>query len=324
VTNGAPDEFEWIASLRPLTKGDPAALALLDDAAVLPSRPGFDLVISKDALVEGVHVLPGEAPDIIARRLLRTSLSDLAAKAAEPYGYFLMIAWPADRDRAYRDRFAAGLAHDGEAFGVILLGGDTVSTVGPLVVSATVLGWTPSGRTVLRSGARAGDRLLVCGPIGDGWLGLEAALGRLDDPLGALVDHYQLPLPLFRLREALMRYAHAAADVSDGLLADAGHIAEASGLGLTVQLDRLPLSASGRQWCAGQPDRIAALAALASAGDDYAIVCAVDAAEEDAFLAAVAALGIPAAAAGRFDTSPGLRIAVGDQAVGAHRLGWRH
>jgi thiamine-monophosphate kinase len=92
-----PDEFAWIDSLRPLARGDPRALGLMDDAAVLPARPGFDLVVSVDAMIEGVHFLADEKPQTVARRLLRTSLSDLAAKAASPFAYFLTTAWPANR-----------------------------------------------------------------------------------------------------------------------------------------------------------------------------------------------------------------------------------
>jgi hypothetical protein len=114
--SGPPDEFEWIERLRPLTRGDARALDLRDDAAALPARPGFDLIISKDTLVEGVHLLPGEDAEIMARRLLRTSLSDLAAKAAEPFGYFLSTAWPPTRGWPDREAFIRGLALDGEAF----------------------------------------------------------------------------------------------------------------------------------------------------------------------------------------------------------------
>src|SRR5260370_31577378 len=126
------DEFAWIASLRALTGGDERALDLADDAAVIPARPGFDLVISKDAMVEGVHFPINEAADVVARRLLRTSLSDLAAKAATPFGYFLMTAWPAGRTEAYRAAFRAGLEHDGLACGVALLRGGTGATPRPL------------------------------------------------------------------------------------------------------------------------------------------------------------------------------------------------
>ena len=141
-----PDEFAQIARLyRPLTRGAPEALGLLDDAAVIPQRPGFDLVITKDALVEGVHFPVGEARDLVARKLLRTNLSDLAAMGAAPYGYFLAVAWPAGTDFAAREQFAEGLRQDGEAFNLSLLGGDTVSIPGPMVASLTLLGWSRRG-----------------------------------------------------------------------------------------------------------------------------------------------------------------------------------
>ena len=127
-------------------------LGLADDVAVLPGRPGFDLVISKDAMVEGVHFSTDEAADVVARRLLRTSLSDLAAKAATPFGYFLMTAWPADRTEAYRAAFRTGLERDGRAFGVALLGGDTILTA-----------WTAHPRArPFWAGWRRGAR--CCGP----------------------------------------------------------------------------------------------------------------------------------------------------------------
>jgi thiamine-monophosphate kinase len=318
------DEFAWIASLRSLTRGDERALNLNDDAAVLPARSGYDLIISKDALVEGVHFLTGEAPDVIARRLLRTSLSDLAAKAAEPFGYFLLTAWPPGRDEAWRAKFVDGLGEDGRAFGVALLGGDTVSTPGPLVVSATVLGWAPHGEVVLRSGARGGDALMACGDIGDGWLGLLAAQGRVADKGGVLAARYRLPTPLLGLREALREYARAATDVSDGLIADASHVAEASGLGFSLDLDRMPVSAAARAWCDGEGNPAAARLALAAGGDDYAIVAAVDPADEAAFAAAVAMQGIAVARVGVFEARPGARITAAGRVVEPTHAGWRH
>jgi len=322
--SGPVDEFDWIASLRDLTHGDPRALNLSDDAAVLPGRPGFDLVISKDALVEGVHFLEGEAPDIVARRLLRTSLSDLAAKAAQPFGYFLMTAIPSGRDGAWRDAFRAGLAADGREFDVALLGGDTVSTAGPLALSATVLGWVEAGRAVLRSGAQAGDSLIVCGEIGDGWLGLKAAKGEIADPDGMLAARYRLPAPLFSLRAPLLARARACADVSDGLIADAAHIAEASGLGLTVALFDFPLSAQAEGWCEVQEDAALARLSLATGGDDYALACAVDPADEAAFVAEIGAQGVAARRAGRFETVSGVRVTAHGQALRVDRSGWRH
>jgi len=270
-----PDEFGQIARLfRPLTRGAPEALDLLDDAAVVPARPGFDLVITKDALVEGVHFLASDPPALVARKLLRVNLSDLAAKGAEPYAYLLATAWPPGFAWAERQAFAEGLRADGETFGLTLLGGDTVSTPGPLTVSATLLGWVPAGRMVRRGGAKIGDLVQVSGVIGDGGLGLVAARGQLEDPGGVLARRYRIPEPRLDLLQVLRDRAHAAADVSDGLIADAGHLAEASGIGLELDLDRMPVSPAGRSWVEAQPDRAAALLRLASSGDDYEIVCA--------------------------------------------------
>ena len=173
------DEFSEIARLfRPLTGGAPGAFDLLDDAAVVSQRPGFDLVITKDAIVEGVHFPIDERPELIARKLVRVNLSDLAAKAADPFGCFLAVAWPKDFGTAQREAFAAGLGEDLRAFGLALLGGDTVSTSGPFTASLTALGWVPEGRMVRRAGAQVGDLVAVSGTVGDGVLGLAAVRGR--------------------------------------------------------------------------------------------------------------------------------------------------
>jgi thiamine-monophosphate kinase len=318
------DEFDWIASLRGLTRGDPSALDLRDDAAVIPGRPGFDLVISEDAMVEGVHFPADESPEIIAQRLLRTSLSDLAAKGATPFGYFMMTAWPPDRDEAWRARFRSGLHTDGQSFGVALLGGDTVSTVGPLTLNATVLGWVEAGGAILRSGARAGDDLIVCGPIGDGWLGLRSLRGEVADPDNSLATHYRTPKPLLGLRTPIASHAHACADVSDGLIADAEHIALASGVGLEIELFDLPISSAADRWLHLQPDEAAARIDLATGGDDYALVCAVDPANSAEFISEVENLGSPARRAGGFLAGHGLGVTARGRRVEIGRGGWRH
>ncbi len=268
------DEFDAIERLlRPLAEGAPESLNLMDDAAVIPQRPGFDLVITKDAIVEGVHFLPGDPLDLVARKLLRVNLSDLAAKGAAAYGYFLACAWPEARSWDDRALFAQGLAADQKTFAVKLFGGDTVATTGPMVFSATMLGWVKAGRMVRRSGARSGDLVQVSGPIGDGWLGLRAARGALTGlPAGArerLATVYRLPTP--RLDVSLAG-ASAAADVSDGLIADAGHIAAASRLAFEIELSDMPLSPQAAVWLGEQPDRASALISLATGGDDYQIV----------------------------------------------------
>jgi thiamine-monophosphate kinase len=315
-----PDELDWIAALRPLAASE-SALGLMDDVAVVPSRPGYDLVISEDAMVEGVHFLQGEDAEIIARRLLRTNLSDLAAKGAEPFGYTLMTAWPPSRSWADQAGFVRGLADDGERFGVTLLGGDTVSTPGPLTVSATVFGWVPCGRAVRRSGARPGQALVVFGAIGNGFLGLKAARGEIPDPHGELARAYRLPDPALDLRAALRTHASAAADVSDGLIVDAFHIAEASGCAVTIDLERMPMSAPARDWLRRQPDPAAAMLALASGGDDYALVCAT--ADGPALILAAEA-GDEAAVVGAFEAGQGVKVRFHGEALSPQSLGWRH
>jgi thiamine-monophosphate kinase len=309
------DEFEAIARLlRPLAEGAPEALGLMDDAALIPQRAGSDLVISKDAMVAGVHFLPDDPLDLVARKLLRVNLSDLAAKGAEPYGYLLAAAWPPGCGWDARERFARGLAEDQARFGLKLLGGDTVSTPGPLTLSVTILGWVPAGRMVRRSGAKPGDRLLVSGTIGDGWLGLKAARGELES--AALAERYRLPQPRLELAGALREHASAAADVSDGLIADAGHIAEASGIGLVLDLDRMPISVAAATWLERQPDRAAALAELASGGDDYEVVCTA-APEHAAALGGLTEIGEARA-------EPGIVVMVGGRPITPGRTGWRH
>ncbi len=307
-------EFDWIAQLlRPLTRRAPEALDLLDDAAVIPSRPGFDLVVTKDAMVAGVHFLPDDPLDLVARKLLRVNLSDLAAKGAQPYGYFLSTAWPAGTAWSDKALFAEGLAADGETFDISLLGGDTVSTPGPLTLTATLLGWAPQGRAILRRGARPGDLLAVSGVIGDGWLGLKAARGELDSP--ALAERYRLPSPRVDLIETLREHARAAADVSDGLLADAGHIATASGCGVRIDLEALPLSTEARAWLREQPSKAEALVALATGGDDYQLVCALPPdAETPEGLAVI----------GSFVDGQGIIARLDGRPVEIARAGWTH
>lgn len=314
-------EFGWIERLlRPLTLGHPGALDLLDDAAVLSPRPGHDLVVTKDAMVAGVHFLADDPLDTVARKLLAVNLSDLAAKGAEPIGYFLSVAWPMGTPWGDKARFAGGLGRAGQDWRVALLGGDTVSTPGPLTVTATLMGEVAAGGMVRRGGARAGDLLLVSGTIGDGWLGLMAARGELDDPGGVLAGRYRTPEPRLDLAPAMRRFARASADVSDGLLADAGRIAIASGLAVEVALEQVPLSDEAAAWLAAQDDEATARARLATGGDDYQIVCALDPAE----LPAVRAAGLDLTVAGRFRMGEGVTASFEGRSIEVAAAGWTH
>lgn len=267
-------EFQTIRELLSPLSHPEWARGLSDDVAVLPSRPGYDLVLTKDALVEGVHYLSADPIDTVAQKLLRVNLSDLAAKGAEPFGYLLGCAWSARCGWSEREAFVLGLARDQSTFEVMLLGGDTVSTPGPSSFSVTMLGWAPKGSVVGRSGARSGDKVFVTGRIGDGYLGLQAATGKLKlDPerIATLIEHYRRPMPQLVFASAVREFATASVDVSDGLVADLGHIAATSGARIVIDLERLPVSLAAQAWLEGRVDPQDALLQLATGGDDYEI-----------------------------------------------------
>src|SRR5690349_11979564 len=228
----------------------PGALGLRDDAALIDGPDGQHYVLTADAIVEGVHFLSEDPPAQVAQKLLRVNLSDLAAKGAEPVGYLLVTALPRARDEAWLEAFAAGLAADQARFGIGLLGGDSTATDGPATLSVTALGRVASGRAVLRSGARAGDSIYVSGTLGDAALGLQALRGELPgiaaEARDFLAGRYRLPQPRLALGQRLVGVAHAMMDISDGLVADLGHIVEASGVGAVIEAALLPLSPAAR------------------------------------------------------------------------------
>ncbi|HVT50543.1 MAG TPA: thiamine-phosphate kinase [Dongiaceae bacterium] len=269
-----PGEFDLIRRyFAPLAAGFAGAVDLEDDACTYQPPAGHDLVLTADALVEGRHYLASDPADLIARKMLRVNLSDLAAKGARAIGYLMTTALGPDIDEAWIAKFTAGLAADQKEFGISLMGGDTVATPGPTTLSVTALGIVPQGKALRRGGAKAGDRLFVSGTIGDGALGLKVLRGELLDLAAAqrdaLADRYHLPQPRMKLGAALIGGAHAAMDVSDGLVADAGHIAEASRCGVVIHADRVPLSPGAQEALAGDLDL---LPLILTGGDDYELL----------------------------------------------------
>ncbi len=230
---------------------DPGAFNLDDDAAALKSS-GDDIVVTTDAIVEGVHFLPDDPPDTVARKALRVNLSDLAAKGAVPAGFVLTLALR-HTDEAWLKPFAAALGEDAAQFGCPLLGGDTVSTPGPLMVSITAFGRVPSGKMVHRSGARPGDRVLVTGTIGDAALGLAVLKGgkvqaAVNDIAARdlLIGRYRVPQPRTALAAIVSEFASAAMDVSDGLAGDLAKLCGVSGVSAVIDVPSIPLSYAAR------------------------------------------------------------------------------
>lgn len=321
------DEFSLIAELfAPLARGAPEALGLTDDAAVVEVPPGRRLVVTTDMVVAGGHFLADDPPAMVARKLLRVNLSDLAAMGAAPRTYLLALAVPRGTKEDWLEDFAAGLAEDQETYGIHLIGGDIVATDGPLVASLTALGEVSDGGEVLRSGARPGDLVFVSGTLGDAALGLRTLRGELAgvDAAGraALVDRYRLPQPRLALGARLSGIAHAAIDVSDGLVADLGHICECSKVGAEVEAERLPLSPAAQ--AAVDADRSLSPVVL-TGGDDYeiAFTAGPEAAGQVAELAA--ALALPLTKIGRITAGAEVRVvddAGADVVLGAR--GYRH
>jgi thiamine-monophosphate kinase len=318
-------EFERIRRFFAPLAG-PGGLGLVDDAAVVDCAPGRHLVVTADAIVAGVHYLPDDPPDLVARKLLRVNLSDLAAMGARPLHYVLTTALPVELGPEWLARFAEGLAEDQRRYGIDLLGGDSVGTRGPAVLSLTAIGEVAAGQEIRRSGAQPGDLVWVSGTIGDAFLGLDLLRGGYPALAPGhrefLVRRFRLPEPRTELGPRLCGIARAMIDISDGLLADLGHICETSRVTAIVELDLLPLSLAARAIVEGEPS---IRARLAAAGDDYELLFAApaDAAETIATLSL--RLGIPITRIGRIDAGTGVRLvdAEGHQ-IPLEATGYRH
>lgn len=273
-------EFEIIARYFAPLATNPAALGLLDDAAILPVPEGQELVVTCDSIIEGVHFLAGDPPDSIGHKALAVNLSDLAAKGARPHAYVLTLALPGAPFSGWLKAFSQGLQRLQEQASIALVGGDTSATPGPLTISIMALGLVPQGEAVLRRGAAVGDRLYVSGTIGDAALGLKllrepglaADWGLSEEEGDFLIERYRRPEARFALALPLRHYAHAGLDVSDGLAGDCQKLCKASGVGATLQAARAPLSSAAAKAVARAP---VLLAELLAAGDDYEILAAI-------------------------------------------------
>lgn len=312
------NESAFIARLRALA-AHPAARDLLDDAAVLPAPLGRDLVLTHDMLVEGVHFLPADPPGDVAWKLLAVNLSDLAAKGATPIG--VLLGYALAGDDAWNEAFLAGLARALAHFEVPLLGGDTVSSPGSRSLGLTAIGQTAPGLAPARSGAKAGDRLWVTGMIGDAGLGLRIAKGEIEGPRRLLKAH-RLPMPRLAAGQAIAPLVHAMADVSDGLLIDAGRIAAASKMAIAIDLAAVPLS---QEYLAIAGNDRAARLSAATAGDDYELLFAAPESATGAILTLCQSLKLNLSPVGCFSKGAGMTLSDSDGAVPVPaRLGYEH
>ncbi len=260
------DEFSLIARYFSAFGAGPAvALGVGDDCAILALEPGERLATSVDTVVPGVHFPPESLPEDIGYRAVAAAASDLAAMGARPLGMTMALTLP-DADELWLHSFSQGVGAAVAALALPLVGGDT--TRGPLTISVQVFGALPAGMALLRQGAQIGDAVCVSGTPGDAAGGLAVLEGRYRPEAEVaeyLEQRFFRPAPRLELGMLLLGQAHAAIDISDGLLADAGHIAAASGVGIRLDADRLPLSPA----LAGHPDRAQALRWALAGGDDY-------------------------------------------------------
>ncbi|WP_169568680.1 thiamine-phosphate kinase [Sneathiella limimaris] len=319
-------EFDLIKTLfAPLSAEAEGAFSLTDDAAVFSPAPGMDVVLTKDAMVEGVHYLGGNDPFDIARKLLRVNISDIAAMCAIPKGYLLAITLTEAATESWLRRFADGLKSDQLKYGITLLGGDTVSSPGPMVLSLTMLGEAPKGSVLRRNGAHPGDLICVSGTLGDAALGLLSSLGRLevfDSDKEFLEGRYVLPQPRNLLGPALKGVANSCLDVSDGLLADIGHLCVQSNTGALIERAKIPLSDAARRVIQSNSSF---WQNIVSGGDDYELVFTIPDTQRSQLIEIEEKTGVMITVVGKMTEEEGVHLIDEDGSkIPVATKGWTH
>jgi thiamine-monophosphate kinase len=275
----------------------PGAFGLVDDAAAIAPPKGCDIVLKTDGIVGGVHFFPDDPPETVARKALRVNLSDLAAKGARPLGFLVTLALPGEIGDAWLKLFARGLGADAKRYGCPLFGGDTDRTPGPITISIAAVGAVPHGKMVLRSAAKADERVLVTGTIGDAALGLllrkdpgkAGQWGLAPRAERHLAQRYLLPQPRNAIADALRTHASAAMDVSDGLVGDLTKLCKASGVSAEIDIARVPLSPAARKAVEAEPSSIET---ALTGGDDYEVLLTMPPRRVAAFRKAASAAGV--------------------------------
>ncbi len=311
------NEFEAIQKyFRPLTEGHDA---LQDDAAILTIPPGHELVVTSDTLNAGTHFVETASPENIAHKSLRVNLSDLAAMGAKPLAYQLNIAFPQKPGADWLAAFTAALLKDQKQFGIYCSGGDTTSIQGPLSISITAMGLVPAGKALRRNGAKVGDHIILTGPVGDALIGLRV----LQKKIKTADDDYFTnaafrPVPRTAHAETLREFCTAAMDISDGLLADLGHICTASGCGADIAIQPGMFSKQAVRTNMGAAD-------LLTGGDDYELLLSVPPEKSAPLLTALKREGLFPIKIGEFRDGQGvtLRDEAG-QLLSPEKHGWTH
>ncbi len=298
-------EFNLIEKyFKPLTQGRAEAASLQNDTALLFCEDNHDLVVSTDTLNEEIHFFTNTSPEIIAQKALRSNLSDILSSGAKPYCYQLAIAFPQGQavDEAWLQSFSSALLTDQKSAGVFCSGGDTTTIKAGLSISITMFGKTPKGNSVGRSGAKSGDVIILTDAVGAGIVAYQNS------------ETVAPPLHNNKLAEIIRCYAHAAVDISDGLLADIGHVAHRSALTAQLDFSKIPVLGDD-EWAA------------MCGGDDYQIVMAVPAHQADECMQALQGAGAKPALIGRFVSgAPEVSVVddLGQSLSLPKKTGWQH
>jgi thiamine-monophosphate kinase len=319
------NEFEIIAEIFAPLASAPGAFGLKDDAAAIPARPGFDLIVTTDQIAEGTDFFAFDTPSGIARKALRVNLSDLAAKGAAPAYYLLNLALPATVTADWLKSFAIGLRDDQEQFAIALLGGDIGSTEGPLAIGVTAFGFVPEGKMVRRNGAKQGDIVYVTGTIGDSGGGLQIRKEKPADisarDRNFLLDAYHLPKPPVAFAQAVRTLASSSVDISDGLIADLGHLAASSGVKIELDAEAIPFSEALLAFRGNGAD---AIILAVTAGDDYQIAFTANPATDAQIQFEASIAGITVTRIGAVTAGQGVELRHRGQIVSVPRRGYRH
>jgi len=301
-------EFDLIA--RYFARPAPAGmLGVGDDCALFPVPPGMQVATSTDLLIQGRHFFPDVDPQALGHKSLAVNLSDLAAMGARPLGCVLGLALPR-ADEPWLAAFARGFHDLAGAHGCPLMGGDTTRSPHDLAISVTVFGAVAPGRALRRDAARAGDQIWVSGALGAADVAYRLLDGQLPPDAARLAGArraLEWPEPRVALGQALAGLAHAAIDISDGLLQDLGHVLAASGVGACLRYDAVPAAAAVQ----GLPPAVAVQAVLGG-GDAYELCFTAAPGDHDRVLAAAARAGVPVAVIGRIDPRPDIVVLAAD------------